>query len=351
MRSRSDTIGPLGRSPARQSQQPPSTPPAPPSRLPPPMPEGGAIRRWLRGALFENTGLKFLSLVLGVTVFLLVNTDKDREVTVRVGVRYEYPADKVLVSEVLDEVRVTIRGPWRRLRQFDERELGRITLDLRTAPTGDVAITPDMVTNLPPSLIVTAISPRSVHVAFDKRVEKLVEVAPQVGGRPQHGYVVAEVKAAPATTRVRGAERLLAALSLLRTSEVSLEGRTDSFEELAELAAPDGVAIDPGQQIVVQVRIVEELVIRKVPDVAVTATGPGIDPARWQVTPAQVDVTLTGALLAVEKARTMLAPIVRVAPGEARDREVLVHVEGLPAGVGVKVSPERVKVAPAQAVR
>ena len=79
-RQRSETIGSLGprarRAPSRRARHSPPPPPVEPP------PERGAIRRWLHGALFDNLGLKFLSMVLAVTVFLLVNTDKDREITV-----------------------------------------------------------------------------------------------------------------------------------------------------------------------------------------------------------------------------------------------------------------------------
>src|SRR6185503_14292442 len=63
VRGRSQTIGSLGRSPARQSKEPENTPQAPPPPKQPPEEEskvGGYLRRWVRGALFENTGLKFL---------------------------------------------------------------------------------------------------------------------------------------------------------------------------------------------------------------------------------------------------------------------------------------------------
>jgi hypothetical protein len=130
VRSRSETLSPLGRAPARSTKPPPIPPPP---IVPDPPPERGAIRRWLQSAMFDNVGLKFLSIVLAVTVFLLVNTDKDREIAARVGVSYTLPEDKVLVSDRIDEVRVTIKGAWRRLRKFDEREVDRINLDLRRA--------------------------------------------------------------------------------------------------------------------------------------------------------------------------------------------------------------------------
>ena len=239
-------------------------------------------------------------------------------------------------------MRVSIKGSWRRLRKFDEREIDRINLDLRRASSGEVALISDMI-HLPSGVSVTSINPRSVHIAFDKRVDKVVEVSPQVAGHPQHGYFVAEIKAVPATVKLRGGEGMLSALSAVRTREVSLEGRTEQFTAEADIVPPEGVEVVGNPQVVVQIRVDEELVTRKVP--ALTVAVKGDDAARWRLTPPQVDVTLTGALLAVEKARSSLVPVVRIAPdGKAREAEVT--IEGLPPGIGVKISPERVKLAP-----
>jgi len=344
VRQRSQTIGTLGRAPARHSQGP-VLPPLP--RTPDPTPEdkGGGVRRWLRGAFLDNIGLKFLSIVLAATVFLLVNDDKDREITVRVGVLYVLPEDRVLVSERIDDIRVTLRGPWRRLRNFDERELSRISLDLRNTPTGEIAFTPDMI-QAPSGLTIAQISPRSMRVAFDKRTEKTVDVTPIVSGHPLHGYVVAEIKAAPASVRVRGAESLLAALSSIRTREVSLEGRMDGFVASTILVPPDGIELTASDRVEVQVQIDEELVTRRMPGLPVQVAGTGVDPTRWTIAPAQVEITLTGALLAVEKARDMMRPVVRLLTTDKVAREAEVMIEGLPPGVGVRISPERVKLAP-----
>lgn len=333
-RPRSETIGSLGRAPARSQKLP--TIPSPP---PPPESHKGPVREWFRGALFDNVGLKFLAMVLAITVFLLVNTDRDREISARVGVSYTLPDDKVLVSDRLDEVRITVKGPWQRLRKFDERELDRVNLDLRRAPTGEIPITPDMI-HVPSGLQVTSISPRTVRVAFDRRVEKLIEVSPQLVGRPQHGYIVAEAKAQPATIKVRGAESTLAALSTVHTHEVSVEGRTESFTTETEVVPPDGVETAGSPQVVVQVSVEEALVTRKLPGLTVVA------PTGWAVTPGTVDITLTGTLLAVEKARAALQPVVKVSGNDTKARDADVAVEGLPPGIGVKISPERVRVTP-----
>lgn len=335
MRPRSQTIGTLGRTPAR------STAPPPPPPQPPP-PERGAIRRWLQGAMFENVGLKFLSVVLAITVFLLVNTDKDREITAHVGVSYTLPEDKVLVSGRLDEIRVTLKGSWRRLRKFDERQIDRVSLDLRHVANGELAITNDMI-HVPSGIAITGVSPRAVHVQFDKRVDKIVEVTPTVVGHPLHGYIVTEVKPAPATVKLRGGEGVLAALTAIRTREINLEGRSDSFAAETQVESPDGVDVAGNAEVSVQIRIDEELVTRKLPGLSVTVRDG--DASRWKITPSQVDVMLTGALLGVEKARGSLAPVIRI-PTDGKTREAEVTIEGLPPGIGVKISPERVKLAP-----
>jgi YbbR domain-containing protein len=310
-------------------------------------PPRGALRRWIRGALLDNIGIKFLSLVLAVTVFLLVNTDKEREIRVRAFLEYKYPDDKVLTSDRLDEVTVTIKGPWRRLRNFDERELNRIKLDLSRTPTGEVPITSDLV-SLPPGLEVVAIVPHAVRVAFDKRVEKTVEVTPVTEGRPQHGYVMTEHKVVPATVRVRGGQRSLEAVTSIRTHEVSVQGATEPFDTRIDLAPPEGVETDPGQHVTVYVRIEEELVTKRLPGLPVAIRAEGLEASKWAVEPAQVEVTLTGALLAIDRVKDKLAPYVKLTLSEARAGAAEVAIDGVPPGVGQRVSPERVKVVPAR---
>jgi YbbR domain-containing protein len=336
-RKRPDTLSTLGRASARSTRLPASPVEPPPERF--------GLRKLIHGALFDNLGLKFLSMVLAITVFLLVNTDRDREISARVGVSYTMPDDKVLVSERLDEVRVSIKGPWQRLRRFDERELERINIDLRRAESGDVYITPDMI-SLPSGLRVTQVSPRTIRVAFDRRVEKIVEVVPQLVGRPMHGYTVTEIRSMPTTVKVRGAERALKVLTSVRTSDVSVDGRAETFVTEAKVLAPDDVEPTGSGSVQVQIEVDEELVTRKLPGQIVQVTGDGVDPARWQVSPAQVEITLTGTLLAVEKARAALAPVVRPSANDTRPREVAVSIEGLGPGIGVKISPERVKIGP-----
>jgi YbbR domain-containing protein len=343
MRQRSITIGPLGRAPARAGKDVPPTPRAP-EPPPPSAPEPGRLRRWLRGMFFENLALKFLSLVLALTVFLMVNTERDREITERVALSPAWPGgDKVLVSPRIDEVRVTIKGTPRRLREVGK--LDPINLDLRDAPTGAIPITADMI-KLPAGLEVIDINPRSVLVAWDERAEKPVEIAPLATGHPKHGFVMSGIEAVPATVTVRGAKGTLATLHSVSTRPVSVEGHDASFVENAAVVSPDGITLVGSPEVSAKISIDEQLVTRKV-TLAVQVRGDG-EPPRWRVDPERVDVTLTGALLAVEQANVV--PVVKVTPSDPKSREATVSVEGLPPGIGVRLSPERVTIVPARNV-
>jgi hypothetical protein len=72
----------------------------------------------------------------------------------------------------------------------------------------------------------------------------------------------------------------------------------------------------------------------------------GDDAAKWTVQPAQVEVTLTGSLLTIENAKEAMTPIVKVVKDD-KEREAQVSLDGLPPGIGAKISPERVKLVPA----
>lgn len=352
-RARTPTLSSLGRSPSRIAPVKPATPtPPPPSQFPAkdPAPEGNAVGRWLRGALFENVGLKFLSLVLAITVFLLVNTDRDREIHTSVGVRYAIPEDKVLVSDQLTTIDVTIKGSARKLRGFDQREVEQIVLDAnRASATGEIPINPAMI-QLPSGLTVVEVNPRFARVQFESKLEKIVEVIPAITGRPAHGYVVAEVKPSPATVRVRGAESVLRTLTAVKTRDVAVDGKSTKLEVDTEVVLPPGLQVAVSAPIEVAIYFDEELVSRKVGNLTIVPKGPdgiALDPAKWVITPPQVDVTLTGALLAVEKAKDAMTPVIKLPAGTAPRESVDIVLEGLPPGVGSKLSQERVKIVPA----
>ncbi len=287
-----------------------------------------------------------------MTVFLLINRDESRDIPARVRVAYALPQDKVLVTERIDEIRVIIRGPWRRIKRFDEREIDRIDIDLTDVQNGEVVISPDMI-DLPRGLELLSIEPKVIRVAFEDLEVARVEVAPTWGGRPLHGWLVAETAArvAPATVVVRGAAGVVRALSSVRTQEIRLDGRSGSFEASVAVLPPEGVEVEGDPMVQVTVPIREELVTRQLGAVPlVVELPPGVDAARWEPAVAAVKIELTGGLLAVERLIDKgIHPTVTVTPEVvARGQKLVapVRLDGVPRGVGVTVTPAEVVVTP-----
>ncbi len=364
-RHRSETIGQLGRAAARPSaapvptpaplaggpknikpsvkKKPASTPASPPKDVLVMRPRR-SVAAVIKGAFVENLGLKVLSAILALTLYLLINTDRDREITARVGVSYSLPDDRVLVSERLDSVRVTIRGPWRRLRRFDEREVERVNLDLRTTTNSELVLTKDLVT-VPNGLTVTSISPRTVRVQFEKRVEKKVEVSATIKGEPAHGFTVAEVKIDPATITVRGPEGAMRTLSMVRTRELRLDQHNASFTAELALVADESVELQGAVSVLARVRIEEKLATQRMTGVPIEIIADGVDLDRVTLALAKVDITLTGPVLDIEQSQIAIKAHVRVTAADiGKTRAASIELEGVAAGVGVRLSSELVKV-------
>lgn len=297
----------------------------------------------LRGIFIEHLGLKILAALLTATVFLLVGTDEQREITARVGVSYVMPEGKVLVSERLDEIKVTIKGPWRRIKRFDDRELDRVTLDVSQVRGGEVPITPGLI-KVPDGLTVTSVSPPAVLIAFENRIEREVEVTPSLTGRPELGYAVVagEVTVDPARVVVRGPEGRVATMSQVRTQDIPIDGRSRPFQVEVALLPPAQVELAWKGTVAVAVPIAG----RWTGGARVIAVGDGLDPSRIALEPASVEIELTGHRDAIDRlVAAGVRPTVRLTGRPAPGTVAEVAVDGVPSGVQVVVRPAEVRVA------
>ncbi len=305
-----------------------------------------SVRGWLRGAIFDNASIKIVALVLSVTVFILVNTG-DAVINIRVGIIYTMPEDRVLVSTPVDSVRIAISGSWRRIKRFDEREIGRVHIDLRKQEAGEYVLNKGMF-KLPPGIKLVSIDPRSIRLSFEKRETRSVPVVVPTDGKPVKGYVVSSVVTTPNQVTVRGAKSSIKRIESLFAAKVSLNGRTASFSQEVSLVSPEKFVEIDQPKVTVRVEITEEQVTRVVNRVPITVRGAGMTDAqlsRFTTDPPAVDVTLHGSLLAVQGASLQdLTAYIRVFPDDVygnrpRRPEVVVEV---PAGIGSRVEPRQV---------
>jgi YbbR domain-containing protein len=163
----------------------------------------------------DELPIKVLSMVLAVTLFVLVRTDKDATSGAYVKVIYTMPEDRVLVSDPVPEVKISLRGPWTKLQHLD-RQLEPVRIDLTRVHSGEVHIDEDML-KLPAGVRVSAIVPSEIHVEFEPRVTRDVPVQPILEGQPAEGFHVVKVAADPPRVRVDGAKTAVESIERVPT--------------------------------------------------------------------------------------------------------------------------------------
>ncbi len=169
-------------------------------------------RPFLLRAILDELPLKLVSMVIAVTLFVIVRSDKDAASGAYVKVVYTLPEDRVLMSEPVGEVRVGVRGPWTRLSRFDERDLEPIRVDLRNVHESELRFDEGMI-KLPVGLRVASVSPSEVKLEFESRVQKRVAVQPLLEGGPAPGFQVSRVSASPAEVTVDGGKSAVEAFA------------------------------------------------------------------------------------------------------------------------------------------
>lgn len=322
------------------------------------MAERFSFSGFLRGAFLENLGLKFVALVLALTVFILVHSDEDAVAGAYVNISYMMPENRVLVSDRLDQVRITVKGSWRRVKRFDENALDPIRIDLRKFRSGDLIFRSDMF-RVPPGLTIESIDPTTMELQFEPRAEKRVPVVAKTSGEPARGYGVAELVARVIpcdsecdTVLIEGAERAIAQTTQVETEDVSLVGRSGSFTADVGVVPPRPFVKVVGEPTVrVDVQLVEELTTRELGSIPVAVRAgsgvAGVDVKRFATEPLAVDVVLRGAKLAVEQVvPNEVEAYVEVYADDAvtqRTRRAAVVIEGVPQGVAIELNPRDVQ--------
>ena len=319
----------------------------------PPRPFGAQLAAWLRGAFVDNAALKFVALVLSLTVFILVHSDEEKPAVATVGIIDDEPSDKVMVSGRPEKVRIEVKGTRRRLKRLHDADIDDIHLDLAQAEGGRVSFRPDMVKDLPDGLELISFDPPNVTVKFEDRVVKQVPVSVDTAGSPGRGAKVEAVTVSPAQVTVSGAESRVTALAVIETAPVALEGRMRSFREKAQLQVPPEIVVDGSLEVDVEVTLGEEQGSRQVLLPVAIEPGRGLaaaDTARFVTDPETVQVVLRGSILAIDKVREdELTATVRLEPGDVsggKSRAAEVRVGPAVPGIGVEVSPSEVTVKP-----
>ncbi len=175
------------------------------------------MRRWL----LENLGWKLLSLALAVALWLTFVGSPELVTSISAPIEYaNVPAELEIVPESAERVRLEVRGPSARVRNF-EQSSPAVVLDLAGIDhPGErtFSITADQV-KLPAGLNLVRAAPAQVRLRFDRRVRRVVPVRPHFTGlRP--GWRIEFQRVEPPEVAILGPESRVHQVDFVETDPI-----------------------------------------------------------------------------------------------------------------------------------
>lgn len=186
----------------------------------------GLLKRYL----VHNFGLKVLSLLLAGGLWFMISRDEQpAEVAVRAPIVFQHvPADLEISSESIPEAQIRVRGPERVIRQLRTNEVqAEIDLAGATPRERTFELTPQQIRH-PREVEVEQIVPSQLHLAFDTRLTREVEVHPRVTGVFAEGEQIVKADADPPRITVTGPRRHVERIDAAITDPIDATGTRGS---------------------------------------------------------------------------------------------------------------------------
>lgn len=309
------------------------------------------MRRLLADYALEHTGLKFLSLLLALSLWFLISNQASSVTTLRnVPVEFQNIREGLQVRNAeRDSINVRIRGTRDALADL-RAGIPRVSVvaDLKTFQSGKriISLTPDDVVK-PPNIEVLSIEPSRFGITLERVGKSSVPVEPAIEGTPSAGYELAGVDVSPASIAVSGPESVLRRVKRVSTETISIAGKTEDFTVAADVDSPDpALQIVENAEVSVRIRIVRSQQAIEFASVPVTVIP---HPERASVDPSRVKVMLTGHKSELAQIRPTQLLVIANVTGLGSGQHVLSAIVRMPDSIrskisSAKITPEKVTV-------
>src|SRR5580700_10792590 len=211
------------------------------------------MRDFLHRYVFHNLGLKLISLVLAVGVWLAVARDPVAEVAVDVAIEFHnIPQNLEISSENIPRAQIRLRGPERIVRRLQPADV-YAELDVTNLKPGERTfdLTAQQI-HEPSDLEVVQVVPSQLHLMFDTRLTRQIPVQPRVVGTFVSGYAIERVVVEPSTITISGPKKHVEAVESAITDPVDVSGDINRAtftrhayvsDALIQVASPDPVRV------------------------------------------------------------------------------------------------------------
>lgn len=185
----------------------------------------------MRSLLFENWGIKLVSLCLALTLWFYVTSKGKTEMTLTVPLELRnIPGNLAVVGDVASALEVRVQGQERVLRDITtgKKVFGVLDLSLTTVGENSVRLSPDDI-KCPSGVFVTYMSLSEVTVRLEPLIQRTFRLKPVIHGSPAKGYRLKMITVTPPKITVEGAESIIQKLDSLQTVPIDIQGATASL--------------------------------------------------------------------------------------------------------------------------
>jgi YbbR domain-containing protein len=180
--------------------------------------------------VIHNFSLKFLSLMLATGLwFLIARDEQPAEVAIRTPIVFQHvPEQLEISSESIPEAQIRVRGPERMIRQLKTNEV-QAEIDLTGVKSGERTfdLTSQQVRH-PRDVEVKQVVPSQLHLAFDTRSTREVEIRPRVTGNFATGEQIVKVDTDPPRITITGPRHHVEKIDAATTDPIDATGTLGS---------------------------------------------------------------------------------------------------------------------------
>ncbi len=246
----------------------------------------------IRSALTENINLKLVSIGFTLVLYSLVHGAQDAQRSVSVDLVLLLPSDevnRVLVSPIPPQVRVTLRGPRTTLDELHADDIGNLQVDVRAGQDRRVIFEKSSV-HVPTGVQVDQIDPPGIDLQWDDVITRDVPVQVTVTGTPAPGFIVkGQPLSDPANVRVRGPKGEVAVLQHARADAFDVSGLSEgTYTRALAIDRPTGHLAFDIRSVSVTTQITRELAERTFTKLPVLVVGQ----SKAKTMPTEVDVRI-----------------------------------------------------------
>ena len=177
---------------------------------------------FLRRLFLQNVGLKVLSLVIAIFLWMAISREPRAEVTLAVPIEFHNsPENLEINSENIQQVQVRASGPAGAVHAVSAADVHAF-VNLDAATPGEH--TYDLHVRVPRDVEVVQVIPSQFRVSFDNRATKRVDVRPRVIGATAPGFRMVDVKIDPNSVMITGPEKRVNSIDAVITDAVDASG-------------------------------------------------------------------------------------------------------------------------------